>query len=69
MAQFRIMFVVAGILAAGFLVLQVKYGLLWAVLIAILDFLPIFGTGTVLFPWAAVKPVSYTHLDVYKRQR
>lgn len=58
LAQFRIMFVVAGILAAGFLVLQVKYGLLWAVLIAILDFLPIFGTGTVLFPWAAVKLFS-----------
>ena len=55
LAQFRIMFVVAGILAVGFLFLKVKYGLLLAVLITMLDFLPVFGTGTALFPWAAVK--------------
>lgn len=55
LAQFRIMFVVAGILAVGFLFLKVKYGLLLAVLISMLDFLPVFGTGTALFPWAAVK--------------
>ena len=55
LAQFRIMGVVALILAAGFLVLGVRYGVLLAFLTAILDFLPIFGTGTVLFPWAVVK--------------
>lgn len=55
LAQFRIMRVVALILAAGFLVLGVRYGVLLAFLTAILDFLPIFGTGTVLFPWAVVK--------------
>ena len=55
LAQFRIMFVVAGILAAGLLVLGVRYSLILAVLIALLDFLPIFGTGTVLLPWALVK--------------
>lgn len=58
LAQFRIMFVVALILAAGLLVLQVKYSALWAVLIAILDFLPVFGTGTVLIPWAVIKVFS-----------
>lgn len=55
LAQFRIMCVVALILAAGFLVLGVRYGVLLAFWTAILDFLPIFGTGTVLFPWAVVK--------------
>ena len=55
LAQFRIMCVVALILAAGFLVLGVRYGVLLAFLTAILDFLPIFGTGTALFPWAVVK--------------
>lgn len=55
LAQFRIMFVVAGILMAGFTVLGVRYSLVLAILISLLDFLPIFGTGTVLFPWAAVK--------------
>ncbi len=58
LAQFRIMFVVAAVLAAGFLVLGVEYGLVFAVLIAFLDFLPMFGTGTALGPWALVKLFS-----------
>ncbi|MFR5601148.1 MAG: sporulation integral membrane protein YtvI [Lachnospiraceae bacterium] len=58
LAQFRIMFVVALILAAGFLILGVPHGLLFAVLISLLDFLPLFGTGTALFPWALVKLIS-----------
>lgn len=58
LAQFRIMFVVAVILAVGFLVLGIGYSLLLAVLIAILDFLPLFGTGTALIPWALVKLLS-----------
>lgn len=55
LAQFRIMFVVAAILAVGLLVLGVSYSFILAVLIALLDFLPVFGTGTVLIPWALVK--------------
>lgn len=55
LAQFRIMFVVAGILAAGFIVLGVNYALVLAVLISVLDFLPVFGTGTALLPWGVVK--------------
>lgn len=58
LAQFRIMFVVAAVLAAGFLVLGVDYGLVFALLIAFLDFLPMFGTGTALGPWALVKLFS-----------
>ena len=58
LAQFRIMFVVAAVLAVGFVILGVRYGILLAVLIAILDFLPLFGTGTALFPWAVVKLLS-----------
>ena len=58
LAQFRIMFVVAAILTAGFVVLGVPYSLLLAILIAVLDFLPLFGTGTALFPWALVKLLS-----------
>lgn len=44
LAQFKIMFVVAVILAVGFLVLGVHYAVLLGILIAILDFLPLFGT-------------------------
>lgn len=57
-AQFKIMIVVSIILLIGFLVLGIKYSLLLAVLIAFLDFLPFFGTGTVLIPWAIVKLFS-----------
>lgn len=55
MAQLRIMIVVAIILAAGFMLLGVRHGIFLALITAFLDFLPIFGTGTVLFPWALVK--------------
>ena len=58
LAPFRIMFVVAAVLAVGFLILGVHYGLLFAVLIAFLDFLPMFGTGTALGPWALIKLFS-----------
>ena len=58
LAQFRIMFVVAAILILGFLVLGIKYAFLIGVLVAVLDFLPLFGTGTVLIPWAVFKLLS-----------
>lgn len=61
LAQFRIMFVVGIILAVGFYVLGVEYGLVLALLIAFLDFLPVFGTGTVLLPWAVIKLFSGTY--------
>ena len=41
-------------LLAGFLLLRQEYALLLAVVIALIDALPVFGTGTVLLPWAAV---------------
>lgn len=55
LAQFRIMFVIAVVLAVGLTIAGVSYSGLVAVLIAVLDFLPIFGTGTVLIPWALIK--------------
>ena len=51
-AQFKIMGVVFLILFAGFLVLGIHYAVLVAFLISFLDFLPFFGTGTALIPWA-----------------
>lgn len=52
LAQFKIMFVVAGMLLAGFLILGVEHAGLLSCAIAVLDFLPMFGTGTALIPWA-----------------
>lgn len=57
-AQFKIMGVVAVILFAGFLVLHIRYAILLALAVALLDFLPFFGTGTVLIPWAVFKVLS-----------
>lgn len=53
-AQFKIMAVVYIILLVGFIVLRIEYAMLIALLIAILDFLPFFGTGTVMIPWGII---------------
>ena len=45
-------------LLIGFLLLGVDYAFLLALLIALLDFLPVFGVGTALIPWAAVMLLS-----------
>ena len=52
-AQFKIMGIVFLILAVGFAMLRINYFVLVAFLIAFLDFLPFFGTGTI--PWAVYK--------------
>lgn len=54
-AQFQIMFVIYIILFVGLVVFQVDYAWLIAFGIACLDMLPVFGTGTVLCPWAVIK--------------
>lgn len=57
-AQFKIMGVVSVILFIGLLILKVRFAIFLAILIALLDMLPFFGTGTALIPWAAFKLVS-----------
>lgn len=57
-AQFKIMGVIAAILLVGFLILGVNHAVLWAILIAFLDFFPFLGTGTAIWPWAAFQVVS-----------
>ena len=54
-AQFKIMIVVCLILIVGFVILDVHFYFLLAILIALLDFLPFFGTGTALIPWGLYK--------------
>lgn len=53
-AQFKIMLIIMAVLFVGFLIMGVNYALLLAALIAFLDFLPIFGTGTVFWPWMLI---------------
>ena len=54
-AQFKIMGIVFLILFAGLGMFGVHYAILIAFLIAFLDFLPFFGTGTAMIPWALYK--------------
>lgn len=54
-AQFKIMGVVFVILLVGFTLMQIRFSILLAIAIAFLDFLPFFGTGTALIPWAIYK--------------
>lgn len=54
LAQCKLMSVTFVIVAAGLVLLRIPSGLFWALLIALVDALPILGTGTVLIPWAIV---------------
>lgn len=54
-AQIKIMGIVFVILLAGLGFLGTGYFVLVAFLIAFLDFLPFFGTGTAMIPWAVYK--------------
>ena len=53
-AQAKLMGITFAILLAGFLLLGIPYGILWAALVAVVDAVPILGTGTILLPWALV---------------
>ena len=57
-AQLKIEIWVYFVLVIGFWILQVKYLLLIALGIAFLDFLPLFGAGAVMVPWAIVKIIG-----------
>ena len=54
-AQFKIECWIYVMLVIGLLILKVRYVPLVALGIAFLDFLPVFGTGTVMIPWAVIE--------------
>ena len=61
-AQLKLSGITACILVVGFLLLRVTYAPLWAVIISLVDAVPLLGTGTVLLPWALVCLVQGQHL-------
>lgn len=61
-AQFKIMLLLIVVMFAGFEILNVGYSFLLALGIAFLDFLPVFGTGAVLWPWAIVDLVMGNYM-------
>jgi len=42
------------ILSIGFYLMNISFWLLWAVLLALADFLPIVGTGVFMLPWSLI---------------
>ena len=60
-AYFFIMLLTFTEVFIGLSILKVRYALLLAIIISIVDILPVLGTGTVLIPWAAY---SYIVRDV-----
>ncbi len=50
-AQLQIMVVIFGVLVVAFAIIGQPYIALKSLLIAVLDFFPVLGTGTILIPW------------------
>lgn len=57
-AQLKLSSVTFAIVLGGFLLLGVKQKLLMALLTALVDAVPLLGTGTILLPWALVNLLS-----------
>ncbi len=60
--QLKLMIIIMLALWLGFKLLNVEYALLLAFITAILDFLPVFGTGTIIGPWVVFKVISGDYL-------
>lgn len=56
-AMLKLMVIVFGILFVGLSILKIRYAFILAITIAVLDFMPILGTGAILWPWALVDMV------------
>jgi len=64
-AQFQLMVIVVFIVLIGFLILRVNYIFILTILIAVLDFLPLFGSGIILIPWALFKALTSDYFTAF----
>lgn len=60
-AQIRLATVTFLILTGGLLLLRIHYAPLWAFLIALVDAVPMLGTGIVMVPWALISLLQGQH--------
>ncbi len=60
--QLKLMLIIMLALFVGFKLLNVEYALLLAFITSILDFLPVFGTGTIIGPWVVFELISGDYL-------
>lgn len=61
-AQLKLSAVTFAIVGIGFMLLRIPYGIGWAGAVALVDAVPVLGTGTVLVPWALVCLLQQNHL-------
>ena len=64
-AQGLLMLITFSIVCVGLLILRVPYGPLLALLIALIDAVPMLGTGIVLLPWALVRLLQGAGLQAF----
>ena len=55
LAQGKLMSITYGIVSIGLLLLGIPYAFAWAILVAVVDAIPLLGTGIILLPWALTK--------------
>ncbi len=53
-AQLKMMAIIYGVLAVGLFASGISYGPVWALPVAIVDAVPVLGTGAVLIPWGII---------------
>ncbi len=61
-AQLRLAGVTFVLVLAGFLLLRISYAPLWALITALVDAVPLLGTGTLLIPWSLVCLLQGDHI-------
>ena len=57
-AQGIIIFIVAAVCVTGLLIIKNPYAILLGITIGVVDAFPIFGSGSILIPWAVVELVQ-----------
>lgn len=62
-AQGKLLGVMWGVVSLGFLLVGIPYGPMWALLVALIDAVPVLGTGIVLIPWGFVRLLQEDNLQ------
>lgn len=53
-AQMKLMMLTFVILLSGFLIIDIKYSVLIAFIISLIDIIPVLGSGMIMIPWAII---------------
>ena len=63
LAQLKLTSVTFSIVLVGFFLLKIPYAPVWAFAVALVDALPVLGTGIILLPWALICLLQGLHLQ------